>query len=196
MTVESLATWLLTVMLVTVPPGKSRVPQEARETAVQGKARYAAIARTIAQVSLDPKEKPLFSGPDGRRKTAALMLAIAYYESHWRRDVDLGIGPRARGGGGRYHCMMQIGVPKGKTPEGWTPKQLVQSRQRCFRRGLHLLQRGRRLCDSAGPRAFLNHYASGYCNGGKKAAAKRWRTFDRWLREHPVSSKRSPRRKR
>jgi hypothetical protein len=184
MSVDALAAWLLSVMMSAVPPGKSRAP-DARETVEEGEARYRAIAQAIAEVSLDPKEEPLYTGERAREKTAALMLAVSYHESHWRRDVDLGIGPKARGGGGRYHCLMQIGVPKGKTPEGWTPKQLVQSRERCFRRGLHILQRGRRHCRGRGAHAFLNHYASGYCDRGRKAVSLRVRTLDRWLRERP-----------
>ena len=189
MTVEGLAAWLLGIMLATAPPGSPRCAPTACETAAQGQQRYAAIARAIAEVSLDPKEKPLFDGKTTRARTAALMLAISLHESHWRRDVDLGIGrywPPARR---RYHCLMQIAVDRGKTPEGWTAAQLVQSRQRCFRSGLHILQRGRRLCDDVGPRAFLNHYASGYCDRGKKAVTRRWKTYGELLRKHPLPAK-------
>lgn len=186
MTAEMLAAWLLGVMLTAVPPGHSRHPPEARETAAQGRARYAAIAESIAKVSLDPKEAPLFAGEDGRAKTAALMLAISYYESHWRRHVDL------RPGRGRYHCLMQIAVDKGRTEEGWTARQLVGSRERCFRTALHILQRGQRLCRDRGPRAFLNHYASGYCDRGRKAVGKRWQLWSTWLRKHPWPKKPEP----
>ncbi len=188
MTIETLAAWILSVMMATVPPGRSTRPKEARETAAQGKIRYEAIANAIAKVSLDPKERPLYSGPQGREKTAALMLTISLHESHWRRDVDLGLGPKAHGGG-RYWCMMQIAVDSGKTPEGWTRKQLVQSRERCFRRGLHILQRGRKYCAKVKAKdehAFVNHYASGYCDRGRKAVAKRIRTLRRLLKKHPL----------
>ena len=185
MTVETLSAWLLSIMLTAAPPGKARYPKEARETAEEGRARYTAIAKAIAEVSLDEAETPLFSGTDGRLRTATIMLAVSYHESHWRRHVDLGIGPTSRGGGGRYHCMMQIAV-KDKTPEGWTADDLVKSRHKCFRRGLHILQLGRRHCAADhGPRSFLNLYASGRCDGGKKAVAKRWVTFDRWLAKNP-----------
>ncbi len=178
MTVEVLAAWLLSIMLASIPPGRSLRPAEAKESVEQGRARYAAIARALAEVSLDPKEKPLFSGKDARSRTAALMLAISFYESHWRRDVDLGLGQRRS----RYYCMMQIGAGKGKTMEGWTGQQLVESRDRCFRAGLHILQRGQRVCaKSKDKRAFVYHYASGYCDRGRKAVAKRWRLLDRWL---------------
>ncbi|MCA9619992.1 MAG: hypothetical protein KC731_13295 [Myxococcales bacterium] len=189
MSVEVLSAWLLSIMLASVPPGKSRQPVEARETAEAGAARYAAIAEAMARTTLDPDEAPLFDGPDGRAKTALLLLTISLHESHWKRNVDLGLGPLAQRGGGRYHCMMQILVKNGKTPEGFTAADLVASRDKCFRRGLHILQRGRRHCrkeNKGGPRAFLNHYASGYCDRGRKPVALRWKTFDRLLHDHPV----------
>ena len=185
MTVETLAAWLLSIMMTAVPPGHSRHPKEARESAAAGAERYREIARTLAEVSLDPQEAPLFDGRDGRKKTALMMLAISRYESTWRRDVDFGIGPRARGGG-RYWCMMQIAVDSGRTPEGWTGKALVRSREKCFRRALHILQHGKRVCRKHGGTAFLNQYASGYCDRGRKPVAKRVRLFERWLAEHPL----------
>jgi hypothetical protein len=184
MTVEVLSAWLLSIMLTAVPPGRSRFPEEAKETAVAGKARYAAIARAMATVSLDPQESPLFEGEWAREKTALFLLTISMHESHWKRHVDLGLGPHARGGGGRYHCMMQILVKKGHTPEGFTAQDLVDSREKCFRRGLHILQRGKHFCDGVGPRAFLNHYASGHCRRGGRAVRKRWKTFERLMKEY------------
>ncbi|MBW2453511.1 MAG: hypothetical protein JRI68_03325 [Deltaproteobacteria bacterium] len=195
MNVDLLAAWLLSIMLSASPPGRSRHPVEAIETADQGKARYAAIARAIATVSLDPNEAALFAGQDARAKTAALLLAISYHESHWRRHVDLGLGSRALGGG-RYWCMMQIAVDRGKTPEGWTGKQLVQRRDRCFRRGLHILQRGKRFCRSRGGTSFINHYASGYCDRGGKAVALRTRTYREWLRARPIPKRAAAKPKR
>ena len=184
-TVTTLSAWLLSMMLATVPPGTSR-GEHARETAKQGKARYALIANAMAKVALDPKEQPLFKGKDARAMTALLMLTISLHESHWRRDVDLGLGKQARR---KYSCMMQILVPKKKTPEGWTRRDLVTSREKCFRRGLHILQRAKRFCKDAGPRAFLNHYASGYCDRGRKPVAKRWRSFDKLRKKYPLPPK-------
>ncbi len=188
MTVEALAAWMLAIMLTSVPPGNSRSPKQARETAAQGRARYGQIAVALAKVVLDKDETPLFSGRRARLKTATLMLAMSRYESTWRRDVDLGIGPKARGGGGRYWCLMQIGVPKGKTPEGWTGRDLVRSRDRCFRRALHILQRGKRVCRKHGGTSFVNHYASGHCTRAKKPVKKRVDLMKRWLRDHAFPS--------
>lgn len=185
MTVTSLSAYLLSIMLAAAPPGRVKQPAEARESEDAGRARYAAIADAMARVALDPDEQPLFGGPDARAQTALLMLVISMHESHWRRDVDLGLGRQAQR---RYRCMMQILVPKDKTPEGWTARDLVESRDRCFRRGLHILQQGQRHCRAR--RAYLNHYASGYCDRGKKAVAKRWRTFDHFRQKYPLPEER------
>jgi len=193
MSVEALAAWVLSVMLSAVPPGKTRHTKDARETAEAGRARYAQIAREIAEVALDPAEEPLFDGPYAREKTAAVMLAISYHESHWRRDVDYGVGPNARGGGGRYHCLMQVEAKGGKTPEGYTPEDLVKNRLKCFRAGLHILQRGNRMCRGRG---MINHYATGSCTNARQAVAKRWRTFDLWLYLHPFPGEERPAEKR
>lgn len=184
MTFETLFSWLMTVMLTTVPPGHSTYPASARETKAEGQARYRKIARAIAKVTLDPKEKPIFKGPNARAKTAALLLVVSHHESHWRRHVDLGIGR-----GGRYWCMMQIAVDKGTTPEGWTGEDLIRSNERCFRRGLHMMQMAQRVCDrkkAKGSFAFLNHYASGHCDRGRKAVAIRVDSHRRWLKRFPL----------
>jgi hypothetical protein len=192
MTVEALAAWLVTIMVAAVPPGGWRSKAQLRETAEQGRARYEAIAEAIATVSLDPKEAPLFDGADGRSRTAALLLAISLHESHWRRDVDLGVGRYGPRGGRRYHCLMQIAIDRGKTAEGWTSAELIQRRDKCMRAGLHILQRGRRFCDRVGPGAFLNHYASGYCDRGRKQVTRRWDTYRTFLREHPMPKPKPP----
>jgi hypothetical protein len=178
MTVEALAAWLLAIMLTSAPPGRSSKPEEARETEAAGRARYEAIAQAIAEVSLDPAEAPLFDGDGARKKTAALLLAISRLESTWRRDVDLGLGAQATR---KYRCLMQISVPGGKTPEGWTGDDLVASREKCFRRALHILQRGKRVCRKRGGTSFVNHYASGYCDRGEAAVKKRIDLMQSWL---------------
>src|SRR5262249_4589417 len=70
MSAEALASWLFGVMIATVPPGKIRYPAEARETPEQTRARYADIASALAQVALDPNEKPVWVGPLARERSA------------------------------------------------------------------------------------------------------------------------------
>jgi hypothetical protein len=185
MTAEVLASWLLGVMISTAEPGRSRFPKEARETLEEGRARYAAIARTIADVALDPEEPPVFTGERARERTAALLLSIAFHESGWRRDVDLGLGPQARGGG-RYYCIMQVAVDRGKKASGWTGPELIENRSRCVRAALDILQRAKSSCRAQGPDAWMRIYTSGRCTHGRKSADARLSTARRWLGAHPL----------
>ena len=184
MTAEVLASWLLGVMVATVPPGRSRSPAEARESAEQGQARYAEIADVLARVALDPEEQPVFGGKLGRERTAALMLALAFHESRWRRDVDLGLGTH-----GRYHCLMQVAVDRGRNIDGWTAKELVASRERCFRAGLHVLARAHGACKGQGPDAWLRIYTSGRCDRGREAAEQRLTTLRTWIAAYPMKDR-------
>ena len=54
------------------------------------RARFTEIASDIAAVVYDPEEEPLFSGEDGRAKTALLLASIAAHESTFREDVENG----------------------------------------------------------------------------------------------------------
>ena len=180
---EVLSAWLVGVMLSSMPPGKFKSPPDAVEPEAETPVRYKALATALAEVVLDPEERSLYPGPDGRRHTAALMLSLAYHESGYRRDIDLGIGKKERPGR-QYWCVMQIGVD-GKTAEGWTGPDLVADRHRCFRAALHKLQQTRGSCRAQGPDAWLRSYAAGDCSRGGKPAAQRIATFRRWLGIHP-----------
>lgn len=103
----SLHQWALNRMVTWIPPGRSLITH-AIETPEEGKARYEEIADAAISVAFDPNEKPIFSGKYGRSKTLALILAVAFFESTYRKDIDLGIGPLARGDNGQSWCMMQI----------------------------------------------------------------------------------------
>jgi hypothetical protein len=185
MTPELLAAWLVGIMITAVPPGKYLEPPENVETAADARARYQAIASAAAEVALDPNERSLFPGDDGRRMTAALLLVLSMYESGWKRDVDLGIGKHDKlvRASRQYWCIMQIGVD-GKTAEGWTGPELVADRTRCFRAGLHRLQRARGYCRAQGPDAWLRMYAKGSCSDAGKTADTRMATARRWM-GHP-----------
>src|SRR5258708_1970304 len=94
---ESLVTYLIAAM-VAWGPLRAQTPIESSAAAL---ARYAGIARDVAQVVVDEEETPLFPGPDGRARTALLMLSVASFESSYRTTVDDGIGrvPPGRGRG-------------------------------------------------------------------------------------------------
>src|SRR5262245_33047462 len=111
MTPELLAAWLVAIMIKAVPPGKYLEPPENVETDADARARYEAIAGAAAEVALDPNERSVFPGDDGRRMTAALLLSLSMYESGWKRDVDLGIGKHNKPirATRQYWCIMQVG---------------------------------------------------------------------------------------
>jgi len=111
--------------------------QERREEALE---RYQRIAEAIVRNAYNPDEKPLFSGPDGRAKTALWVAAVAFGESSLRRDVTEGEGPHGIGDHGRSFCAMQIHLPGATKYEGMTGKDLLASYEACFRAGLHKLQ--------------------------------------------------------
>jgi hypothetical protein len=110
-------------MVTWLPPGRSFI-KDAIETPEEGKARYERIADAAIAVAYDPDEKPIFGGKYGRAKTLALILSIAYFESGYRKDVDLNLGPLARGDKGESWCMMQFRLGR-PSFDGDTKKRVV-----------------------------------------------------------------------
>src|SRR5205823_6059111 len=83
---KALTTYLLSAMLSWMPARN----QQHRETADAAQARYETIAADVAATALDPNEPPVYQGPDGRVKTALVLLSLAFWESAFRVDVDRG----------------------------------------------------------------------------------------------------------
>jgi hypothetical protein len=182
---DARVTWLLAAMLRLVPPDRlqhSYVP-EARESLEQTRERYVAIAEAIRDVAWDPNEQPLWTGRLGRARTASVLLSLAYHESGFRRDVDLGIG-RARlarqgwNDHGRSWCVLQINLgrkpvaqPDGTmleqsarmTEEGWSGRDLIADRDKCMRAGFHIVRRSLSTCASLPFYERLSSYAGGDC---------------------------------
>ena len=91
-----------------------------------------------------------------------VLLSLAYFESGFRRDVDLGLGQFARGSG-VDSCLMQIRVGSGATAEGWPHADLVGDRKKCFRAGLHLVRQSFHACRKLPREDWLGAYTSGTC---------------------------------
>ncbi len=203
--VTSLHQWIVDRMVAWSPPGSSYV-KEAKETEEDGRRRYESIADTIISVVYDPAERPIFQGSNGRAMTAALLTSIAFYESAFRKDVDTGVGPKARGDSGRSWCMMQIkmGVPEkdGRTktrvvvgPNGlrfvgpneagysssWGGEDFVQDRSKCFRVAIRLARMSFGACAKLDVQDRLSMYASGRCEAGQEASRRRVSQAQRWL---------------
>lgn len=186
---------LVAIIVLLSPPGRQSFVPEAQETATQAQERYEQIAASLVDVAYAPTTKPLFSGPRGRLRTLALVASIAYHESGFRRDVDLGLG-RARLGKsgwndhGRSWCMMQVhlgkrtlGLPDGTTVEtsaamtqqGWSGLELLQDREKCFTAGLEVIRLSLGSCAKLPEVDRLSAYASGTCDRGASYSRTRMR---------------------
>lgn len=189
---DFLIVWLTAAMLAWSPPSAGQMGKEAQ--------RYAEIARAALDVSFDPAEKPLFEGPHGRSKTALQILAIAGFESSYRRDVQMGT---KRGKAGDS-CLMQVIIVKarmlhlstiyggtyewlaapkaGEIPPngGITADDLVGADvHTCFRVGLHIARESFQVCHD------LSMYTNGKCNGEIKAKHREMRAHQHY-KMHPA----------
>jgi hypothetical protein len=174
---ESFVSYLVAAMLAWVPL-HAHAPIETRDDAM---ARYESIARDVASVALDDAEDPLFGGSDGRTQTAVLMLAVASFESGYRKVVDEGI---RRGDHGRSYCLMQIRVGSGATREGWSGTQLVEDRKLCFRAALHILRASFSVCRKLPVDDRLSAYATGRCIADAEISRSRVGRARAWWEGH------------
>jgi hypothetical protein len=99
-------------------------------------------------------ESPLFKGDDDRRKTSALLLAIAFRESSLRASAT----GDSVGGKPTSFCAFQIHLPGGaKTAEGFTGAELAEDPDKCVTTAIHMLRASMQQC----PAHPLAYYASG-----------------------------------
>jgi hypothetical protein len=153
--------WAVGLLTTMQPPKRlqNSYIKEAHESIAQTEDRYAEIAEAYLAVAFDEKEKPVFGGQQGRLRTATLELAVAYFESGFRRDVHLGQGKWSRGDGGRSWCLQQINIGAGK----------------CARAGLHIMRRAISACAALPWVDRLSAYVSGSCVPGQIKARARMR---------------------
>jgi hypothetical protein len=183
---EALVTYLVAAMVAWIPPRAHELgdPPEPRADAL---VRYESIARDLATVVADESESPLFGGPDARAQTALVMLSVASFESSYAREVDFGIG-RGVGDAGNSWCLMQLRVGRGTTREGWTGRELVEDRTKCFRAALHLLRGSFNACQKLPLFDRLSAYAIGRCQRDLfKSHSRVSRAFGWWDR-HKLAS--------
>jgi hypothetical protein len=178
--------WLVSLLVLLAPPERlaaaPALPGWA-ETTQERTARYEAIAADLAAVVFDPGVRPVYGGPEGRARTATLVLALAYMESGFAPDVDQGPcyrGPpgsklHGRCDGGLSACLLQIRLGAGTTREGWTQQDLFADRRKCFTAGLRLVRQSTRAAQRAGlgEDDLLRVYASGSVSRGAKESKVR-----------------------
>jgi hypothetical protein len=177
---DPIIAWAVAFMIAVAPPGRPG----SKEAPDDGAARYREIAAAAARVAYDPEATPLFGGSMGRARTLALLLSVANYESGFLRHVDFGIGSRARGDSGQSWCLMQIKVGTGRTAEGWTGRDLVADRERCFRAGLAIMRRSFQACRNNSPTEMLDAYTSGSCDRGQMESRRRVEGAMKWMAQH------------
>ncbi len=176
---DAATAWLVATMAAFAPTERASVERGMpgwTETKAQREERYVAIAKAIVEVASDPDEKPVFGGATGRARTAALLAAIAWHESGFARDVDIGPCYRGRANDGarcdhgRAACIMQIHTREGQTLEGYSKEELFADRVKCVRAGLHLVQKSFAACKGNPPKHRLAAFASGRCSAGQSGS--------------------------
>jgi hypothetical protein len=98
-------------------------------------------------------EAPLFKDDDDRRKTSALLVAIAFRESSLRADA---VGDFA-GSRPTSFCAFQLHLFAMKTKEGWSGQDLLEDPDKCVAVALRLLRDSMKAC----PTHPIAWYAAG-----------------------------------
>lgn len=181
MTLSPLAAYLFSI-LTTLSPIERAVKvtylPQAKETVEQRTERYEQISATLAEV-LETEERLPFGGDRRLAHSGALALSLWYMESGFRRDVDLGLGKEARGGG-MDSCLAQIRLGKNETtPEGWTWQEVVSDRKKCFTSAIRMIRRSMTACRGQALEHRLSAYAAGVCDSksGHQKSLARWSVY-------------------
>lgn len=175
---ETLAAWILGVLMVIAPPAKVHQKNESLDDV---RDRYMLTANSMAHVIAT--RGPLFKGPGGDVRTAALMTSIMKFESELAKDVAEG---SRRGDHGKSYCYMQIMVD-GKTNiwgdeemRSWTGEDLANDWVKCFTVAHEILKISMRGCANMSEGALLSMYTSGKCLPDEKKAQHRW-NLAKWI---------------
>lgn len=200
---NAIIAWLVSFMVLVAPVTSPQFTPEAKETPEEMQARYESIASDIATFLWNPNhpERALFSGDDGRGKTASVMMGIMQFESGFRKDVDYGLGHRGVGDGGRSFCLMQIQTgtnrtyawntvqnrfaysndPPDQVVQGWTGPELVQDRKKCIEAGWRIMKTSFAACRALPVSEWLRMYASGSCDEGSPQSRTRMNAGINWF---------------
>jgi hypothetical protein len=192
---EVVTAWIFSLMVSLSPPDKQRCTV-AQETPDEAKARYQDIAESIVRQTYDPEIKPAFGGPKGRLQTTLLVTMMFFWESGFRKDVDLGLarGLTSKKGlndFGRSWCMGQVNLGKKTwwnsetgekvedsekvTADGWSGRDLVSDHNKCVAATIRILRGSIYDCRDLPVEERLAAYISGKCDNKDAAAESRKR---------------------
>jgi len=177
-------TWALSAIMSWAP-----LEYNTQESYDEGYDRYESIAEDLIDVVYDHSEEPVFDGEYGRAKTLMLMLSIANKESGFQKFVDYGIGARSHGPGGGQWCLMQINIGSGVTKEGWSGKDLIKDRKKCFTSALHILRSSFNSCKHLKEEDKLSGYAAGKCIPKLRESKARYVPAMEYIKKEPVPEK-------
>lgn len=147
---QTLAAWIFALMLLAQP----KAPWLAS---------YGATSAGIAQAVTEAE--PLFQGPLGRQKTAALLVSWMWFESAFRVDAI-----------GDHSMSFGLGqIQASNFGEGVTKEAMLSEPGTAARAVLRLLRVSMKACRTLPLEYRGAWYASGSCEGGRLKSAHRFR---------------------
>jgi hypothetical protein len=131
---------------------------------------YEKTAEAIARVA---ESEPLYE-ERGEERTAALLVAVAWYESRLK--------PNAKSGNGQWYCLFQ--VDKRHLAD---PQKALEDPEYCTRAGIKIIRASMQKCASRPHDERLAMFMSGACDKG--LADSRYRMFlaAKLLKDHPLT---------
>jgi hypothetical protein len=126
-------------------------------------------AEAIARVS---ESDPLFE-ERGEERTAALLVAIAWYESRLKHN--------AKSANGQWLCLYQ--VDRRHLPD---PQKALDDPEVCTRAAIKIIKSSLQRCSRRPAEERLASFMSGTCEHGLPDSRYRVHLANRLLREHPV----------
>lgn len=189
--------WDLVIYLVKFMTDTIPMQQHIGEDPAIVQARYRQHAENIVEVALDPAEKPLFAGDQGRVKTALAIASIETFESFLTKgpihgDCHENADKRCRKPTDIPHSFCHMQIQPGPTgivldldtyhfakegEIGYSGVDLDKDALLCNRIGLHMMR------ESMVARGDLSIY-SGEAKGGIKAFHRLYRA-QRWFKFNP-----------
>jgi hypothetical protein len=146
----------------------------ASSTLAPGRAHDALAEAIVARVEA---EAPLFSGDEDRKKTAGLLVAMAFRESSLRANA---VGDKVAGKPTSF-CAFQIHLPWGqKTAEGWSGDELLEDPQKCVATAMHMIRISMRVCHEH-PLAWYAEGPQGCTSARGQRISKDRLSIGKWL---------------